>query len=55
MGNAFVRLCKRFSNPSQRDCERTYYSGAATLVAENKDANSWHTSTKVEAPKTKIF
>jgi len=28
--------------------------GAATLVAENRDANSWHTSTKVEAPKTKI-
>jgi len=28
--------------------------GAATSVAENKDANFWHTSTEVEAPKTKI-
>jgi len=37
-----------------RGCERTCYSGAATLVAENKDTNYWHTSTKVEAPKSKI-
>jgi len=29
--------------------------GAATLVAENKDTNYWHNSTKVEAPKTKIY
>jgi len=39
----------------QRGCERTSNFRAATSVAENKDANSWHSLTEVEAPKTEIF
>jgi len=45
----------KFEGLPVKGYERTCYFGAATLVAENKDTNSWHTSTEVEAPKTKIF